>query len=146
MNNMGLASGMKAYEVAMLLKGVKPFGGVLAIDQLRHLKRKKMYVVNTKPSDHPGEHWIVIDWMNRRPYMFDSFAQAPKYYGLPKMNYWKRQLQQFDSDTCGAYCVYYIVHRSRRHSPEYMFKDYGKNRKRNDRRIVEWLKWRLRHL
>ena len=127
----------------MLLSGIEAYGGMLAIDELPHLKRGKMYVVNTKPVDHPGEHWIVIDWTKKRPYLFDSFGNPPKFYGLPKVAYWKRHLQHPDSDTCGAYSVYYVINRSRHYSPMHMFEQYGRNKQNNDKRIEQWLKNRL---
>ena len=137
---------MKGSDIDMLLGGIKAYGGVLAIDQLRHLKRGKMYVVNTKPADHPGEHWIVVDWTNKRPYFFDSFGNPPKFYGLPKIAFWKRHLQHPDSDTCGVYSVYYVIHRSRRYSALHMFEHYGRNRKANDEKIVQWLKKHIAHV
>ena len=110
------------------------------------LKHGKMYVVNTKPADHSGEHWIVIDWTKKHPYMFDSFGKTPKFYRLPKIAYWKRHLQHPDADTCGVYCAYYVVHRERQQSPDYMFQNYTRDKRNNDRRIMKWFKSRLKHL
>ena len=133
---------MKGSEIDILLRGVKHYGGVLAFDQLDRTHTNKMYVVNTKPSTHPGEHWIVLDFTQRKPFLFDSFGNPPRLYNLPSMLYWKRHLQDSNSYTCGVYCIYYIVHKSRHYSPVRMFKDFSRNRKRNDRRVIKWLgKW-----
>ena len=137
---------MKGSVIDKILRGVEGYGEVLSIDQLHHLKRGKMYIVNTKPSYHPGEHWIVIDRTKKQPYLFDSFGKTPKFYGLPKMTYWKRHLQHPDSNTCGIYSMYYIVQRSRHYSPEYMFEQYGANRTNNDRKVQQWLKNRLQQI
>ena len=133
---------MRGSEIDLMLRKVQKYGGVLAFDQLKHLKPGKMYVVNTKPSTHPGEHWLVLDLTRQRPYLFDSFGNPPKFYNLSAMKHWKRHLQDPNGDTCGVYCIYYIVHRSKHFSPERMFKDFSRNRKENDRRVLKWLgKW-----
>ena len=111
-----------------------------------NLKPGKMYVVNSKPSTHPGEHWLVIDWTYQKPYLFDSFGNSPKYYGLPPMKHWKRALQDPKSDTCGVYCMYYIVHRSKHYSPERMFHKFQRHRKKNDMRVLKWFRMWTRTL
>ena len=137
---------MKGTEIDVMLRGLKSYGGVLAFDQLWHVEPGKMYVINNKPSRHPGEHWIVLDWTRRRPYMFDSFGYPPRLYGLPPMQHWRRALQHPKADTCGIYCIYYIVHRSKHYSPERMFESYTRNKIRNDKHITSWLERRVRTL
>jgi len=131
---------MKGSEIDALLRGVPKYGGVFAFDRLDYLHPGKVYVVNNKPSTHPGEHWIVVDMTLRQPYLFDSFGKHPKYYGLPPMKHWKRALQDPKSYTCGVYCIYYIVHRTKHISPEHMFRKFTRRRVQNDRRVLTWLR------
>lgn len=135
---------MKGSEIHALLRGVKMYGGVLAFDQLNLMRAGKLYVVNSKPSTHPGLHWLVIDLTKRKPYFFDSFGRPPKYYGLPPMQHWDRALQDARNDTCGVWCAYFVVQRSRRRSPHSMFSIFvARNKQHNDERILKWLKNRL---
>ena len=57
------------------------FLGVLACDQLpkNHVcKFPAMLVVNTHPSNMPGEHWLAIYISkNKHGYFFDSFGNPP---------------------------------------------------------------------
>ena len=126
---------MKGSQIHKMLRGVKKYGGILASDELKYAKPGKMYVVNTKPRRHPGEHWIVLDWSRRLPYFFDSFGHSPKYYGFPPMQHWKKHLQDPNSDTCGLYCIYYVMHRAKHYSPERMFELFPR---KNDARLLMW--------
>jgi len=137
---------MKGSKIDDLLRGVPKYGGVLAFDQIEFITPGKYWVVNSKPSNHPGEHWLVIDWTHKHPFLFDSFGKSPMFYGLTPMRHWKRHLQHPDSVTCGIYCVYYIVHRAKHYSPERMFQHFTKMRIQNDSRIKTWLRKRSKTL
>ena len=131
---------MKSSDIAYILKNVATFGGVLAIDQLQWLRKGKCFVVNTMPSHHPGRHWIVIDWINSVPFLFDSFGKPPSYYGLPRhWSYSNTILQHPNSDTCGLYCIYYIVQRNKKITARQIVKPFGRNKKKNDAYVVKWI-------
>lgn len=64
------------------------FLGVLACDQLpKHgvYKYPAMFIVNTQPSNMPGEHWLYCGYTtkHRQGYFFDSF-------GNPSANFQQR--------------------------------------------------------
>ena len=131
---------MRGSDIAALLRDVPFFGEVLAIDQLNSLRKGKVYVVNTKPHWHRGEHWIVIDMTGSIPFVFDSFGKPPATYGLPNnWNYSKYPLQGAKSDTCGLYCVYYITCKNDGLSLKHMMKIFGKNKSINDEKVTLWL-------
>ena len=129
---------MKGSAIVSALSDVTVFGGVFASDQLHRIKKGKVYVVNTKPVNHPGEHWIVIDWTTRRPFFFDSFGRDPQTYGFPSMKYSTYKLQHLKSNTGGMYVTYYVVYKSMGYSIERMMKTFTKNTKKNDRFIRKW--------
>lgn len=128
---------MKGSDVDYLLRDSDIYGGVLASNQLRFIKKGKLYVVNTKPSTHPGLHWTIIDNSGPRRYFFDSFGHSPGYYGFKEMPYWPRGLQG-DSDTCGLWCCYYAVNKDKNKTPAQMFKRFNNNKKANDRFVIKW--------
>lgn len=129
---------MKGSDIDYLLRDISIYGGVLASDQLKFIKNDKIFVVNTKPSTHRGQHWTVIDTRGPRWYFFDSFGRSPSYYGFPKMKYWTRPLQG-NSDTCGLWCCYYIVNVARNKTPTGAFKRFKKNKNKNDEYITRWV-------
>lgn len=63
--------------------------GVLACDQLtqtRSYKYPAMMIVNTQPSDEPGEHWLAIYiTKHKHGYFFHSFGHPPEYV-FPQKN------------------------------------------------------------
>lgn len=128
---------MNGDDIAYLLKDEKSFGGVFASDQFPQRPRKKCYVLNTMPSTHPGEHWVVADYTASKPTFFDSFGRSPTLYGFPRASYSRKRLQG-DSNACGIYCCYYIHYRSRGYAYARIFKDF-KNRRKNDAAMVRWL-------
>lgn len=102
------------------------FIGVLACDQLPEHKLCKypaMLVVNTHPSDRPGEHWVAIYITKQKHgYFFDSFGNPPGCDRFPEeiinflnhncyeMSYSRKQVQNNRSTTCGQHCVFFLCH------------------------------------
>lgn len=93
---------------------------VSACDQLpARISRPAAIIVNTDPSNRPGEHWnaIFIDAAGHGEY-FDSFGRAPSGYHLKFIQqnskswiYNSKILQDFSSDVCGMYCLIYLYFR-----------------------------------
>ncbi len=81
------------------------------------------YVLNTDPSNMPGEHWLAFYCASpaSRTEYFDSLGFSRKDYGLADGDYVqvnKKMLQAVNSNMCGEYCVYYLERRSFHQSPE----------------------------
>ena len=77
-------------------------------------------IVNTDPIDLPGQHWVAVFWLDGEAggEFFDSYAVAPHLY----QSAWQcfdgfqqspRALQQWNTDVCGDYALYYLYHRCR---------------------------------
>lgn len=104
-------------------------GGVIARNELSKVPTTPTplgYVVNTKPSSHPGEHWVAVylDKDPRKPAeFFDSLGNHPRLYGqafLDFLNYGKRgfvhlssRLQGNQLPACGHYAIYFVLLRAR---------------------------------
>ena len=116
---------MEGGEIELFLKHLPVFGGVFSIDEIANLPWNRIFVVNSKPSYHRGEHWFCLDLTGKGPYLFDSFGNSAEYYGLPSMKYWNQPIQDSTSNTCGLHCIFYIVHKSKGYSPDRMFKHFS---------------------
>ena len=100
------------------------------------------FVVNTEPSYKEGEHWLALFFNKSRScYFFDSFGHDPSFFNMT--NYIKRfssgliynreQIQGLFSETCGYYCVYFILLMSRGFSLESIISCFNlKNFELND--------------
>lgn len=102
------------------------FLGVFPRDRLPDIyKYPCSLVLNTHPSIQPGEHWLGLYFdENKKCDFFDSFGFSPAFYGLYNyinkfsfnLDFNKNQLQDYESDSCGYYCIFFILLRSRHFS------------------------------
>ena len=95
------------------------FVGVFSRDTIPlQLPNKFAMVVNTHPSNKPGEHWVAFYVDRREGEYFDSYGFPPppdfeilldKYSVTQSYN--RHQLQDYFSFVCGQFCIYYLYHR-----------------------------------
>ena len=101
------------------------FQGVFPLDQLpKSIRHHPCFIViNTQSHNLPGEHWLAVYIsIEKRGEIFDSLA-------LPVSNYLRRWmnshalkgwissqkvLQDWKSNSCGAFVIYYVLHRLNR--------------------------------
>ena len=76
------------------------------------------FVVNSDTSQLPGEHWIAFYYTDiDNSEFFDSYGLSPLVYGFDVDSlYSSRCLQSSTSTVCGQYCIYFLYHRSLKHS------------------------------
>ena len=78
-----------------------------------------IYLLNTAPSDDPGEHWCLLFRNNDVCELFDSYGHPPSFYKLHIPTYKNLivynpfQLQGPFSRTCGHHCLFFALHRAR---------------------------------
>lgn len=117
---------MNTQQIDSLLKrdpfSKKIFKKVCALDQIEQPIFPSAYVINSDPSNKPGEHWVAVYFdKNGKGEYFDSYGLPPSFLDLDEyMNrhsrswIWNRKtLQALFSTTCGHYCIYYILLRCR---------------------------------
>ena len=85
-------------------------------------KKRYFFITNTELHDEPGTHWTA--WMveGDKIDFFDSFGRSPNNKQFPyefkkfilgkKVSYSAFRVQQYTSNTCGYFCMYYIYFRS----------------------------------
>lgn len=131
------------------------FLGVLACDQLSNHKGTAfpaMLVVNTHPSNMPGEHWLAIYITKQKHgYFFDSFGNPPNSDKFPSeiyrylvencadVYYSQRQVQNNYSTTCGQHCVFFLCHIQRGIPFTRMLNMYSANLARNDAMVCKFV-------
>ena len=105
-------------------KAKKIFLGVFPIDLLpiRKIKRPCSIICNTDSSDQSGTHWVALflPKIGKIEY-FDSFGMKPmndEIYKFILMNggqyiHNDKQIQSNNSDTCGKFCIFFILFRTR---------------------------------
>lgn len=70
-------------------------------------------IANTDPANMPGQHWVVMAKKDGRETFFDSYGlkpsmHNPRWKALDAWHASKLDLQQFDSDVCGDYCLLFL--------------------------------------
>ena len=136
---------LKTSDLLHALRGIAEFGGVFPADCLPIKIDKKLYIMNTDPSDLPGKHWVAM-FTGDKPEFFDSLGNPPSFYRKtfeqflinagPDYIYNCQRIQDFGSTTCGYYCIYYVLLKSMGYSINDIVTSFGKNLQSNDR-IVE---------
>ena len=113
------------------------FRGVYASDQLRALPKPlhlpASYVINEDIASEKGSHWVVL-YINehRKAEYFDSYGEPPI---KPIQRFIRRltwspstrnnvQLQNFNTQTCGPFCLLYLVRKAQGYSLENMIQTY----------------------
>ena len=130
-------------QIERLLRNKKIFKKVCAFDQLEKPVFPSAYVINSNPSNEPGEHWIAVYFDKRgRGECFDNYGLAPAFVGLESdmdtyslagWIYNRKTLQALFSNVCGHYCVSGIpLH--------VIVSDFTSNLTKNDRSIFRFIR------
>ena len=136
MNNLQIENILRGYPVI-----------VCSADQLTR-KPGYFFISNTQTSDQRGEHWTAFYFKKRGPdEFFDSLGNQPGYYGQYFNTVLNKpylctleQIQESDSDVCGAYCIYYVICRYAGLDFQTILNTFDvRNRKKNDDVVVEMI-------
>ena len=146
---------MNAGQLKSFLKKRAPYidVAVTSADRLpfrTDFKRPAGLIVNTDPSTLPGKHWVCFYFPIKGPTeFFDSLGHRPEHYHInfknlliangPEYLNNTERIQEDGSPYCGAYCLYYLVHRSRGLDYQSILNRFGGNHTLNDTKVVEWL-------
>jgi hypothetical protein len=102
-------------------------------------------VINTDPTKYGGQHWVAVYVSSPHSVeYFDSYGNTPnKNIGsfLDNFSHIKRStfaLQGFDTNSCGYYCIYFIMKRCAGRSFEWAIDRLRRLRER-DKYVVEYV-------
>jgi hypothetical protein len=119
------------------------FVNVFARDELPNkIKYPSCIVLNTKPRNHSGEHWLCIYYDEHGiAYFFDSYGKHPSYFNLEsyldntsiRYIYNTRKIQG-KSSYCGYYCLLFLLLKSRNELAKF-FAYFNENTDINDKKV-----------
>ena len=142
---------MDTLLIKKLLKTYKCFKGVYPCDKLPMYNQLPLnIIINTDPSYKPGEHWVAVS-INKdgKGTYFDSFGLPPlkeeifNYLEEKSTQGWsynKTALQNIVSQTCGHYCVLFIIFKCQGLSTRNFVSKFNGNTISNDKKINRFLK------
>ena len=148
-------NGAELNVFAKLLK-LKNWGGIFYADKIpKKLLPKKVYIINccSSKSSTNGHHWICILAKSKSALeTFDASGLDPRRIknlkipeGFKKIEFNGSRLQNYKSETCGLYCLYYARTRDRGVKNWNFFnRNFGKNLSQNDRLIRNWAENKLK--
>lgn len=119
--------------------------GVFAADEIPKIVSSfpAAWIINTDRKTKPGKHWVTFYISSKRDgEFFDSYGRKPSFYsdrfhdffinsGI-NLKYNGKQLQNNDSETCGYYCIYYLVNRCRGLQMGDIIHNFSNNHRTND--------------
>ena len=133
-----------------MTRGIKCFATVVPCDQLKNIPIRvfPMFIVaNSKPSTHPGEHWLAIHVKSSKGPVtfFDSFGFGVTFYSADFSEFFKRlgggiientkPLQSLGSDCCGQYALYFLNMKINGCCTMSTYCHFSSNRTSNDKKV-----------
>ena len=112
------------------------FQGVHASDQLTQIQTPvhfpASYVINEHRFTKGGSHWIAPYIDHQTVEYFESYGQPhiPSFkkfirrLSQQQMSHNEKQLQSFQTQTCGPFCIFYLIKKQEGSSLEKMIKTY----------------------
>ena len=114
----------------------KSYSGVVPKDMLPEKPDKpSFYIVNQDTSEKAGSHWIVVFAVDKKiSKYFDPLGKMPdsyfqNYLSLQSLSYRynSKRCQNYGSNICGQYCLFYCYFRSRGYSMEDILNMFEEN-------------------
>lgn len=130
---------------------------VIPCDGLDHLQltpyREIYLIINSKPSTHPGEHWICMHMEKKtngkfKIYFLCSYGLGIEFYGDHFKNFVNGhetiqntvQLQSRNSAVCGEFCCFFLYNRLKGCCPMAIYCKFTSNTKVNDSRVRRFVR------
>lgn len=107
-------------NINTILNHINMFVGTFPSDIVPVCRRKypQAFVINTAPDKTSGEHWTALILSDNKCLYFDSLGQqiqnltllrSLKRIGVKYYTYNSRQIQSILSNSCGYYCIAFIL-------------------------------------
>jgi hypothetical protein len=121
------------------------------LDRLNIIRYPLCLIVNTDPSDMPGDHWISIYIESKTSMLeyYDSYGNGINFYSIHFINFAKRlkrdilenivRLQSYNSTVCGYYALYFLCKRIQGCEPKTIYCKFSINDKRNDKLVKTFI-------
>lgn len=142
---------MLSSVIAKLADLTPHFLGIFAADMFPPIQANTSFIVNTQPSSENGEHWLAIFIDETTIHLFDSFGRDFEGFTEPFNTFLdefsrgyktfaeRRLVQDFGSNTCGEWSLYYIFNKTCQ--KDNCLKYFGGDLERNELFLKYFFEW-----
>jgi hypothetical protein len=133
---------------------LETFRGVYSANELDRSQRAlgwpstppHTFILNTDTTNLPGQHWIAV-FVTRENWgeVFDSYGLLPPTWIQRWMNEYTRGwshnpflVQPPNSNSCGQFCVYFLIRRSQANSMHAVLDSFTTDFKYNERLVLSY--------
>jgi hypothetical protein len=125
-----------------------PLNNILMRDEMNELKNDGFYIINLDDSNGNGTHWTALYFQGNplNSYYFDSFGFVPPLEVEQKIKpylYNDADIQDFNSEACGYYCLAFIKFLHDKNDIELAFRQFlqlfGNKTTENDNILEKYL-------
>jgi hypothetical protein len=123
-----------------------PLKEILMRDEMNKLKVDGFYIINLDTSNNNGTHWTALFFHPLQSYYCDSFGFVPPLEVEQRIKpylYNDKDMQDFNSEACGYYCLAFIKFLHDKNDRELAFKEFfkmfGKKTIENDNKLKKCL-------
>lgn len=106
-----------------------PLNNILMRDEMNELKDDGFYIINLDDSNGNGTHWTALYFQGNplNSYYFDSFGFVPPLEverNIKPYLYNDADIQDFNSEACGYYCLAFIKFLHDKNNIELAFRQF----------------------
>ena len=113
----------------LAIKFKLPLNDIIMRDEVHKLNKDGFYIINLDTSKGDGTHWTSLYLHPLQSYYFDSFGFVPPEEVdniITPYIYNNKDIQDYNSDACGWYCVAFIKFLHDKNNKEVGFKEFLK--------------------
>ena len=104
-----------------------PLNDIIMRDEADMINKDGFYIINLDTSKGDGSHWTSLYYHPLKSYYFDSFGFVPPFdvedVIIPYIHN-DKDIQDFNSEACGYYCVAFIKFLNDKENKELGFKEF----------------------
>lgn len=129
---------------------IKNFIGCFPCDIQPNVSKLKTFAVvfNESKHDEAGSHFVCVYASESRIFYFDSMGLALEndhiklfvYSCQRPVTLIARQIQSFESNFCGFFCLCFLLYMSKNLPPDNFFKCFSSELKLNDKIVLDFIK------
>ena len=134
-------------QLEELINNLKlPLNNIIMRDEANKIKDYGFYIINLDTSKGNGSHWTCLYYHPLKSYYFDSFGFIPPVEVedvIIPYTHNNKDIQDYNSDACGYYCIAFIKFLNDKQNKELGFKEFvrlfSNKTTQNDNILQEYL-------
>jgi hypothetical protein len=123
-----------------------PLNNIIMRDEADKINKDGFYIINLDTSKGNGSHWTSLYYHPLQSYYFDSFGFVPPFDVediITPYIHNNKDIQDYDSNACGWYCIAFIKFLNDKQNKELGFKEFlrlfSNKTNENDNILKEYL-------